>query len=122
MSEEPRKYYTVSQAAEELDVSRSTIWRWIGEGRVNVYRPGPRTVRIRAEDLEALVTGGRSSPLPAPGNDFAKREGIWAGYDPAKVRESMEAAFGRLRWSPAAREKWARDMRIARGQRESRRR
>jgi PAS domain S-box-containing protein/excisionase family DNA binding protein len=57
----PRPYYGVVEAARLLGVNRVTLWRWIAAGRLPVYRAGPRTVRIRRQDLERLlVRAGRS--------------------------------------------------------------
>src|SRR5579872_840796 len=50
-----RPYYTVSEAAKRLAVSPSTIWRWIESDKLPAYRVGPRTIRIKREDLEGLV-------------------------------------------------------------------
>jgi PAS domain S-box-containing protein/excisionase family DNA binding protein len=49
-------YYSISQAASLLGVSRVSIWRWIGAGLLPAARLGHRTIRIKREDLErALV-------------------------------------------------------------------
>ena len=57
-----RSYYSVSQAAALLGVSRMTIWRWIRAGRLPVARLGHRTSRVRRDDLEAfLVERGLST-------------------------------------------------------------
>jgi len=48
-------YYSVSQAAALLGVSRVTVWRWIGEDRLRAARLGHRTTRIKREDLDAFV-------------------------------------------------------------------
>src|SRR5947207_5390603 len=48
-------YYSLSQAAALLGVSRMSIWRWVRAGRLPVARLGHRTVRIRREDLERLM-------------------------------------------------------------------
>jgi excisionase family DNA binding protein len=69
-----RTYFSISEAATLLGVSRVTIWRWIRAGRLAVRRLGHRTVRISRQDLERLVearsrTGterGASGPLDAP--------------------------------------------------------
>jgi PAS domain S-box-containing protein/excisionase family DNA binding protein len=54
-----RGYYSISQAAALLGVSRVSIWRWIGAGRLPAARLGHRTIRIKREDLErALVQIG----------------------------------------------------------------
>jgi len=60
-----RGYYSISQAAALLGVSRVSIWRWIGAGLLPALRLGHRTIRIKRDDLErALVqmgsTGTRS--------------------------------------------------------------
>lgn len=57
-----RDYYTVADAARLLDVSPSTIWRWIKAGRLPAARVGPRTIRIRQEDLDALIRPAASPP------------------------------------------------------------
>jgi PAS domain S-box-containing protein/excisionase family DNA binding protein len=56
-SAEPQHYYSISQAAALLGVSRMSISRWIRDGRLPVARLGHRTARIRREDLEHLLTG-----------------------------------------------------------------
>jgi PAS domain S-box-containing protein/excisionase family DNA binding protein len=55
-----QNYYSVSQAASLLGVSRMSIWRWVRAGRLPVARFGHRTARIRREDLERLA---QESPL-----------------------------------------------------------
>jgi excisionase family DNA binding protein len=52
-------YLTVAEAAERLKVSRSTLWRWIDEGKLPAYRLGQRRVLIRPADLNALITPAR---------------------------------------------------------------
>jgi excisionase family DNA binding protein len=52
---EARPYYSVSEVAALLGVSRVSVWRWISSGRLPVTRLGHRTVRIRREDLNQLI-------------------------------------------------------------------
>jgi len=52
---EQRGYYSVSEVAALLGVSRVSIWRWISAGRLPVSRLGHRTVRIRREDVDRLA-------------------------------------------------------------------
>jgi excisionase family DNA binding protein len=82
---EPGRFLTVQEAAQELRMSVSTVWRWIAAGRLTAYRFGPRKIRIRAQDLERVIrpaneadgasetrdrgtggilTGPRTAPLP----------------------------------------------------------
>lgn len=50
-----RDYYTVPEAADLLNVSPSTVWRWVKAERLPAYRVGPRAIRIKKEDLAAVV-------------------------------------------------------------------
>jgi excisionase family DNA binding protein len=47
---------TVGQAADRLQVSRSSLYREVGRGRLQVVKVGHLT-RIRLKDLEAYVSG-----------------------------------------------------------------
>ncbi len=47
---------TVGQTADYLQVSRSSIYREVGRGRLQVVKVGHLT-RIRLQDLEAYVSG-----------------------------------------------------------------
>jgi excisionase family DNA binding protein len=56
-------YYSISQAAALLGVSRVSVWRWIRAGYLPVWRLGHRTTRIKREDIERLLVrmqAGRS--------------------------------------------------------------
>lgn len=44
-----------SQAAAVLGVSTRTVHRWIADGRLTAYKVGPRLVRIKAHDVDALA-------------------------------------------------------------------
>src|SRR5437899_11155590 len=57
-------YYSISQAAALLGVSRMSIWRWVRAGRLPVARFGHRTARIRREDLDRLVLEARLRIVP----------------------------------------------------------
>lgn len=52
-------YVTVAEAAELLKVSRSTLWRWIEQGKLPAYRLGQRRVLIKRDDLEKIITPAR---------------------------------------------------------------
>ena len=49
----------VGQAAEALNVSRWTIYRWIEEGRLHATKIGKGSVRIFGESVDALVESNR---------------------------------------------------------------
>ncbi len=57
-----RPYYSVSQAAAFLGVSRVSIWRWISSGQLAASRLGHRTTRIKHDDLQAFMA------QPQPGS------------------------------------------------------
>lgn len=63
---EKRDYYTVAEAAEALDVSPSTVWRWIAAKRLPAYRVGARKVRISKDDLAKVVGPARLVEPDAP--------------------------------------------------------
>ena len=50
---------TEAQARAALQIGRSTLWRWIGLGRVTPVRFG-RMVRFRISDLRALLYGDKA--------------------------------------------------------------
>ena len=50
---------TIGEAARLLKVSTVTVQRWLKQGRLPAYRVGPRAVRIRRQDLAALLTPAR---------------------------------------------------------------
>jgi excisionase family DNA binding protein len=54
-------YVTVAEAARELKVSESTIWRWIDQGQLLAYRVGQRRVRLKSADVARLITPARQS-------------------------------------------------------------
>jgi excisionase family DNA binding protein len=87
-----KEYYTVGEAAEVLDVSRATIWRWIDAGRLPAYRLGPKSIRIRRADLEMVITPARESGAVIPEQN--KPDEGWGDYDPDKVKDAIASTAG----------------------------
>ena len=52
-------YMSVTRAAELLQVSKSTLWRWIKQGDLPAYRFGHRCVLIKQRDLDKLIKPAR---------------------------------------------------------------
>lgn len=50
-----RKNLTLKEAAAWYGISERTLRRRIAEGRLPAYRIGPRTIRVTAQDVEALA-------------------------------------------------------------------
>jgi len=59
------KWLTADEAASYLKVSRSTVYRWVKEGRLSLYHLGPATSRFNRKDLDQLA----HSPRPR-GDEF----------------------------------------------------
>lgn len=55
-------YLTVTQCAERFGVTDSSIRRWIAQGRLPAYRLGSQQLRVRADDLDAILV-----PVPTSG-------------------------------------------------------
>jgi excisionase family DNA binding protein len=54
-----RPYYSIAEAARVLNVSRSTVWRWIAAGWLKAHRLGPKTIRIADAELQSLIQPAR---------------------------------------------------------------
>jgi len=52
-----REYATVKEAAKIGAVHESTIRNWIKEGKLKAYQPEPRILRVRVDELHALMAG-----------------------------------------------------------------
>lgn len=61
-----QEYLSPESAATLTETSVSTIRGWLREGRLRTYHAG-RLVRVRRDELEALLSSTRS----AAGNDIA---------------------------------------------------
>lgn len=104
MTTPDRRYYTVAGAATLLQVSPSTIWRWIAAGRLPAQRLGPKTIRIVREDIDALrqpagpaPSGGSMTieqfqairPEPPSVEERARREALLARITEARTQRSI---------------------------------
>ena len=55
---------SLGEAGRLLKVGRTTLHRWLKQGRITAYRVGPKAVRIRRADRERLIT-----PVPGTGEE-----------------------------------------------------
>lgn len=74
------QFYTVAEAARVLDVHPSTIWRWIKAEKIPACRLGPKTIRIKKQDLEAVLQ-------PAHGKEAVTMERDKARFAPPSPEE-----------------------------------
>jgi excisionase family DNA binding protein len=47
----------VKEVAQRLGISQKTVWRWIKDDKLKVYRLGEKTIRIDEKDLETFMAG-----------------------------------------------------------------
>ncbi len=92
--ETERAFYTVPEAALVLDVSPTTIWRWIDAGKLPAFRVGPRRIRIRKEDVEQSIQPARRTPTVM--DQDAQPSDIFAHYDPVRARQALAESAGAL--------------------------
>src|SRR5690348_16934775 len=52
------KLVTVATAAKLLGISRSTLWKYVAEKRVETIHIGLRSTRIRMETIDRIVSEG----------------------------------------------------------------
>jgi excisionase family DNA binding protein len=73
---------TLSQAADALNCSTSTLKRRVASGELIVFRDGRRLVRVREADLRRYIAEHLSRPATPPANGKAgvtstKRGRLW---------------------------------------------
>jgi excisionase family DNA binding protein len=58
------RYLSLSEAADALDISERTAYRWIKSGKLHAYKPG-RDYRIPETAIKEAVEKGEVSPQPS---------------------------------------------------------
>ena len=53
-----KKWLNLAEAAEYVGVGRTTIYRWVKEGKLNQYKVG-KVSRIDKEELDQLFEEGK---------------------------------------------------------------
>ncbi len=56
MEQTTTEWLSIGEAGRLFKVGRTTLHRWLKQGRLTAYRVGPKAVRLRRADLERLVT------------------------------------------------------------------
>jgi excisionase family DNA binding protein len=99
------RYCTIAQAAQRLQVHRTTVQRWISSGKLRAYRvgTGTRTVRILERDLEAAIRpaherreGVMDRKAPEPPRGTILTEAPTRGLTDEEISQGL-AALERLR-------------------------
>lgn len=78
--EQTAEWLTIREAMHQLKVGRTTLYRWLKQGRLRAHRVGPRTLRIRREELERVI---------APLNDDDEEEAAVHKQETNAVRASL---------------------------------
>jgi excisionase family DNA binding protein len=52
---------SVMQAANDLKISRATLWRYIKQGKIAVIRYSAKKVLIRREEIERFIKEAETS-------------------------------------------------------------
>jgi len=55
LSQPPRRYLTLSDAAGWLSLDEKTLRRWVSQGRLTAYRVGPKLIRLDADEIENMI-------------------------------------------------------------------
>lgn len=76
MPKTAQKYLSIADAAERLGVVPLTIRRAIRNGDLRGYRIGTKTIRVLAEDVDALAR-----PIPTASRNGTHATGVSAGGD-----------------------------------------
>jgi excisionase family DNA binding protein len=86
----PPQLLRISDAAEQLNVSRASVYRWIDEGRLPaVQLGGPGApVRIPSKDLEAWLAASRVAPQSAAGPGVDRQSSAWQSRAPKARRDA----------------------------------
>ena len=53
-----RKFYSPSEVAQMLGVSRSSVYRWIDDGLLQAYQIA-YVIKIKKEDLDQFIEDGK---------------------------------------------------------------
>jgi excisionase family DNA binding protein len=89
-------FVTVAEAAKLMQVSPSTVWRWIDKGLLPAYRVGQRKVRVKRADLSRALTPARTTINEKPVESWATRLGPLTEEERKKMLAAVEASRKRL--------------------------
>ena len=64
-------FVTVKEAARRLSVCRTSVYRLAWSGKLKLYRLGARSTRVRADDVEKLLTN--AEPVRLAGQPALRR-------------------------------------------------
>lgn len=78
------EWLSIREATRQLKVGRTTLYRWLKEGRLRAYRIGPKAVRIRRADLERVVT-----PLPHAGEEVSRMKEQESAPTPVQLQTAI---------------------------------
>lgn len=50
----------VREMAQEIGVGRTTVWKWIERGKINVYRPWETVALVSRKEIKEYLDGRKS--------------------------------------------------------------
>ncbi len=84
---------SVSEAAQLLKVSTSTIWRWINRGELPAYRVGQRRIVLKASEVEQILRAVRQQDREEVSTmEGSQQQVTLAAADVTRLRAAMERA------------------------------
>ncbi len=100
------EYVTVPEAANQLRVSSSTIWRWIAQGDLPAHRVGRRRVVVKKADLRSVVNPvGKVEKPGSPDTQVKHREALGLGFRGQEMTPEEIEAIRRRRLTPEERDR-----------------
>lgn len=92
-------YITTEEALRLLKISRSTLWRWVGQGELPAYRLGRRRVLIKRSDLEKLIRPAREEKGELHGHMNGERKRLHLPLSAEEQKQGLAALEAAERFS-----------------------
>lgn len=94
-TQQESEWLSIREAGRQLKVSRTTIHRWLKQGRLRAYHIGPKAVRIRRPDIERVIAPMRRAGAEVDPMNEARPASVQTAVRPLTDEEKAQqrAAF-----------------------------